>query len=348
MNKAIKLAFHSAVYEATKEMVISKLSDNFNPIISKEYDYYFAMESIYWSRANMLEFLHSDKEAIRIMLCGEAVYPDMNLFDYAWWNCDFYNVQDRIIRIPLMAIEKGYLFDSLQELDDSKLNLNPRDVLKEKTKFCNFIYGNARAHDMRDAIFYAISDYKKVDSLGMHLKNVEVEDTRNNIGWEKISVKLKAPYKFSIAAENAMFPGYTTEKIMTSMMANTIPIYWGDPYVDQYFNSASFINVSKFENLNELVNYIRQVDEDDDLYCEIMSQPWRTKEQIDKCNYDIEAANRAFCHIFELNKEKAKRRPRGCWPESIYASFFELNNIQAKNKRLVLAIEKFKKSFFSK
>ena len=46
-------------------------------------------------------------------------------------------------------------------------------------------------------------------------------------------LRMKKPYKFSIAFENAWYPGYTSEKIVTSMLAGTIPIYWGNPDISR-------------------------------------------------------------------------------------------------------------------
>ena len=90
---------------------------------------------------------------------------------------------------------------------------------------------------------------------------------------------MKKPYKFSIAFENAWYPGYTSEKIVTSMLAGTIPIYWGNPDISREFNSASFINCHDFPTLDDAAAYVQKVDEDDNLWCEIMSRPWKTPEQ---------------------------------------------------------------------
>ena len=37
----------------------------------------------------------------------------------------------------------------------------------------------------------------------------------------------------TIAFENSSFPGYTTEKIFEPMLEGSIPIYWGNPRVDE-------------------------------------------------------------------------------------------------------------------
>lgn len=322
-KKEIKIGFHSAFSEEGKRCWIDLLSQQFNPCIAEDYDYYIANEAIYWSHKNMQELIDSDRNAIRIFGCGEAVYTDLNIFDYGIWHCSNYVVEDRIIYDPLIRTEVGYVLDSIEDIDHSKDGWEIRDILRGKDAFCNFIYANPKSHVMRDTLFYEISKYKRVDSLGRHLKNVDILDTRDVVGWEKKSIELKRRYKFSIAAENAYFPGYTSEKIMTSMLANTIPIYWGNPYVAQEFNENAFINVNNYKDTNALLKKIKELDEDDEAYLEMMAQPWRTQEQIDKCQKDIDEFWKGLYHIFAQDKKEAARRPRGCWPDTIYSRFMQ-------------------------
>jgi hypothetical protein len=51
-------------------------------------------------------------------------------------------------------------------------------------------------------------------------------------------------YMFSIAMENARYPGNFTEKIMDCFATGTIPIYSGDPKIDRIFNPKGIINLS--------------------------------------------------------------------------------------------------------
>ena len=99
--------------------------------------------------------------------------------------------------------------------------------------FCSFLYSNEKARERID-FFHRLSEVGRVDSGGKVL---------NNIGY-RVEDKLKfyGKYKFSIAFENSQFPGYTTEKILHAFMANTVPIYWGNPLVGNDFNPDSFIN----------------------------------------------------------------------------------------------------------
>ena len=329
MKKKIRLGVHSAIGEESKEFWRQVLKDGYEVLfVDNNYDYYIANETIYWSHRRMQEFLESEEDAIRIFWCGEAIYPDLNLFDYAIWHCAGYSIDDRIIYDPLIRTEIGYMLNEIEEIDCTK-NINSigslKKILNSKTGFCNFIYANPKAHPMRDRLFAEISKYKRVDSLGRHLKNVEIDDSRDDVDWIKKSIELKGKYKFTIAAENACFPGYTSEKIMTSMMANSIPIYWGNPNIGDEFNEKSFINANRFNTIDELIARIVEVDNNDELYIEMLRQPWRTEMQISNCRKAVDAFFPALIGIFESDKQNAYRRPRGCWPDFIYSKFMQFD-----------------------
>ena len=87
-------------------------------------------------------------------------------------------------------------------------------------------------------------------------------------------------YKFSIAFENSSYPGYTTEKILHAMLANTVPIYWGNPQVAKDFNPNSFINCHDFKDLDSVVDYIKKVDQNDDLYRQYLAEPFFKNNEV--------------------------------------------------------------------
>ena len=114
--------------------------------------------------------------------------------------------------------------------------------------------------------FRKLSEYKKVDSGG------KVE---NNIGYRvKDRFEFVKQYKFTLAFENTSYPGYTTEKIVQPVKAGSIPIYWGNPLVYLEFNPKSFINVMNFKSPEQAIEYIAKVDNDTDLYRQILEEPF--------------------------------------------------------------------------
>ncbi len=253
---------------------------------------------------------------------GECIEPDLNVSDYAFVFDRIDNWKEvtqgygRLCRVPhKIRYNKCYILHKSEMLDDKHAHIE----LKRKKHFCNFIYSNGQAHYMRDTLFHNISAYKKVDSLGRHLRNTKIEDNTiiNIKDWRKQSIEIKKGYKFSIAAENATYSGYVSEKLLTSLEANTIPIYWGDPNVGIEFNEERFINAMNYRSMDELLERIREIDNDDDLYCAILAEKWKTEEQEkaerDEINYYYEFLN----YIFGSDKKDIMRKAEGYWPNRI-------------------------------
>ena len=100
--------------------------------------------------------------------------------------------------------------------------------------------------------FKKLCKYKKVESWGDVLNNmgkmtqpiVEINKDIKSKGETKehVATKFLEPYKFTIAFENSCTDGYTTEKLCEAMLANTIPIFYGNQLVGRDFNTKSFIN----------------------------------------------------------------------------------------------------------
>ncbi len=192
----------------------------------------------------------------RVFFTGENIRPDFNKCDWAF-TFD-YSDDSRNFRLPLYA-----LFADVEQLTLPKPPIS--QLLKEKTKFCNFIYSNPSCKK-RNEFFKKLSKYKKIDSAGRLYRNV-TERVKNKIAYVR-------QFKFTIAFENESYPGYTTEKILEPMLVHSIPIYWGNPLVYKDFNQKSFMNYHSFENDEALIEKIIEIDSNEDLYIEMLNQPF--------------------------------------------------------------------------
>ena len=192
-------------------------------------------------------------DCTRIFFTGENVRPNFNQCDYAF-SFD-YPVTDRNYRLPLYYLY-GY-FDQLR----NKAEKVPDPSMK---KFCNFVYSNRKARE-RIEFYEKLNRHKPVDSGGKAM---------NNIGG-RVGDKLEflRKYKFTITFENSSHPGYTTEKIMEALIADTIPIYWGNPLVARDFNPDCFINCHDFESFNQVIAHVAKVDKNDELYRKYIMAP---------------------------------------------------------------------------
>lgn len=203
-------------------------------------------------------------DCIRVLFQGENVRPNFKECDFAF---SFDHIPDnpRNYRLPLY-----YLYDDVNKLTSPK---DPEKIAASKTKFCAFVFSNKYC-SKRNNFFKKLSKYKKVDSGGAVFNNIggKVENKLNFI----------KDYKFTIAFENSSYPGYTTEKIFQPMLVNSIPIYWGNPLVYEDFNTKSFINFHDYKNEEELIEKIIEVDQNPDLYLEMLSQPYFPNNELNE------------------------------------------------------------------
>lgn len=287
-------------------------------------DFLFVSEHIFYKRKYLKLFKkYFSKNVVSIFFAGECIAPDMNIFDYAvCWERDMH-LGDRIIRIsPTEVFFKNFVLLERKYIDtDDSLEL-----IKNKNKFCNFIYSNPDAHPMRDMIFRKVSEYKRVDSLGKHLNNVGIAGTGFTNHHKDVTL-LKDDYKFSIASENAMYDGYTSEKLLTSLQAHTVPIYWGNPSISEDFNEKAFLNVSDFESFETLLEEIKSIDESDEKWCQIVSQPWQTEQQRAESHKRMERYIAFFRNVFNQKPEDARRIPKGYHPNRYRKWFFESHSM---------------------
>ena len=195
---------------------------------------------------------HCRRACRKVCTIGENFRPDLNVFDY----CLSFDHLDhpRHYRFPLAMsgnLERPHDWDAQQ-------------LLAQKTRFCNFVFSNPSCR-RRNEFFHKLSRYKRVDSGGRCL---------NNMG-SRVSNKreFQSQYKFSIAFENSSYPGYITEKILDAFLAGTVPIYWGNPLAQRDFNPRSFLNAHDYDSDEALIERVIELDQNDDLYLEYLSQP---------------------------------------------------------------------------
>ena len=200
---------------------------------------------------------NNGEEFVKVFFTGERMVPNLEIYDFSF---SFEHMEDhRNFRFPL------YLWH--HEKYHSLVNREKKNWAKEKNKFCNFLYGNNDRRfpgvNIRIDFFNRLQKYKGVDSGG---------GTLNNIGFrvdEKIGF-LK-DYKFTIAFENDIQPGYTTEKLLDPFLSGSLPIYMGNPIVGLDFNKDSFICANDYPDLDSVIRRVVEIDNHDELYNHMMN-----------------------------------------------------------------------------
>lgn len=158
------------------------------------------------------------------------------------------------------------------------LNINNSDSLSNhKPKFCCFIVSNPEGWQ-RNEMFKLLSEYKKVDSLGRFMKNVDIIIPDRVLEQDEY-FNLISQYKFMINFENYSYVYYNTEKIFNTFQAGTIPIYWGDPLIHKLYNKDCFINVEYSNNKEQQLEYLQnaveqiiELDKNDKKYIEMFNK----------------------------------------------------------------------------
>ncbi|MDE6692811.1 MAG: glycosyltransferase [Muribaculaceae bacterium] len=191
------------------------------------------------------------RDAVRVYVTQENDVPNFNICDYG---VSFHNISfgDRSFRLPNYC----YHNEAFASLRDGKKMECERPTRRD---FCSVVISNDLfAAPERFVYWDRISKYKTVASGGK---------IGNNVGGPVADkFEFLARHKFNLAFENSVVDGYTTEKITDAFYAGTVPIYWGNRQVGRDFNPDAFISINDFPSIDAAIDYIRQVDEDDELY----------------------------------------------------------------------------------
>lgn len=88
------------------------------------------------------------------------------------------------------------------------------------------------------------------------IKKLEGSDGSNEL------IEMYKKCDFVFAMENCIEEGYISEKLGNAFYSGAIPIYWGASIVKEFFNSDSYINVSDFDSLEEVADYISNLSDE--------------------------------------------------------------------------------------
>lgn len=156
----------------------------------------------------------------------------------------------------------------------------PRQM-QAKPHFCCFVVSNRHSSVRRD-FFARLCKYKTVHSFGQCENNtgqlappipqVDGYDVRRT---PNPYMSLLDNFKFMICFENAQAPYYLTEKLQNAWLGGTVPIYWGASKALEWLNPKSFLYLedASEECMNALIKKIKYLDQNDEAYAAIFSEP---------------------------------------------------------------------------
>lgn len=209
---------------------------------------------------------HKDYEGCKKLFLETEPYPLDLWADYDYGMGYHYYDNPKYLHINLMKPRVG---------------LENRDKFKDKSlakrKFCNFVYSNENRGEgalFRKHFCMELDQYKHVDCPGKVLNNMKnMIGDRNAQSWCEDKIEFIRKYKFTIAFENHMIDGYTTEKLWHSFMAGSIPIYWGNPRISEEIEKDAFINCNDYDNdFEAVINRVKEIDNDDEYYMYMLTK----------------------------------------------------------------------------
>lgn len=298
-----------------KQHFFKILKKNYNIEFSDNPDYVIC--SVFGPRYEYCKY-----DCVRIMYVGENYIPDFNLVDYGISNYPLV-FQDRAFYFPFCIDEFGHC----QSLEIKDRNY-PDTILNEKPYFANFIAGHESEGGIRGNFFKKLCEYKRVESCGSYLNNMPDGQTVQWINDSKRQFQSKC--KFTLCFESTKHEGFVTEKIVDAFYADTIPIYYGSDNVKDIFNEKAFINCADYSDYESVLNKIKELDEDDKKYLEMLRQPIFNNPSFpsDKLSELEEYVK----HIFDQPLEKAGRRSK------VYSAkaFDDYNKVSRTSKRIFI------------
>jgi hypothetical protein len=207
-------------------------------------------------------------KCVRIFYSRENERPDFFVCDWAITS----DILNRRNHYNFPVFGSRYRFPEL-------FNENKESLFENwlnRKEFCSFVVSNSKSKKRID-FFHKLnnSGYKQVNSGGRLLNNTggPVED-------KQIFLQ---QHRFNIAFENSAYKGYTTEKIYDAFIAGCIPIYWGDPKIERYFNTKRFINYDDFKAEDDLIEYLVYLDQNPGEAKKYLEEPVYTEDKLPAC-----------------------------------------------------------------
>ena len=240
-------------FEKTDNWLWHVLSQRFDLVISDRADLlvYSCYGDQHRAHSGVKVFLSHENRGWGFSQCDWAITSD-------------YSRSSRHLRVPLWATM----------VPSARGRRESGNRLLTDRGFATIVMSNGNSQT-RERMHDLLNSHAEVASGGRHRNNVggPVADKHAFLGL----------YKFSIAFENSSYPGYTTEKLLHALQADTVPIYWGDPLVGCDFNTKRFVNCHDFADEAAVLQRIIELDQDDDQYLAMLAEPWFRDNVLPEC-----------------------------------------------------------------
>jgi len=166
----------------------------------------------------------------------------------------------------------------------------PRIQHKEFDREISFVVSNP-ANFIRNSFYDNLKSDPQIQifSYGrFKTNNLELQRVSQGKYWRDAKYEFfsNIKHKFNICFEHSSYPYYCTEKLMDSFLTGSLPIYWGDPKINEDWNKDAFINVMKM-SLDDVHKLIINSKTNEELFNKIYNEPIFTDEQRERHQKNI-------------------------------------------------------------
>lgn len=237
-------------------VITDALSEYFSLIITNNDDYQVVIDGVFGNA------LITNSDAFKIFITEEAKPARIQRYDLS-------------LGFDYLKDTNYFRHPSCYHYYKDPSNLHRQETCDpNKEFFACFLVKNGKRGDgayKRTEFFHELSKYKPVTSGGPHLNNIGRIIPKNE------TLLFLSSCKFTIAFENNLqYEGYMTEKLFQAYLAGSIPLYSGHSKAQEEVNKEAFISRQNFNTNQEMIEYIKQLDQDDKKYCEMWNQPITT------------------------------------------------------------------------
>ena len=121
--------------------------------------------------------------------------------------------------------------------------------------------------EWRNKYIRELMKYIHINSYGGCFHNVARPPSRSGNRWTETYADITKKHRMVVTFENTIEKDYITEKIGLAYKSGVIPVYWGPSEIYKWApGNHSFIDPQKFKGPKELAEYLKRVDEDDNLF----------------------------------------------------------------------------------
>ena len=282
-----------------------------------------------------------DKNAIKVLFITEPISPDFILFDYCI-GFEPLSFGDRYCYYPDFIYSPG--------TDIKTISFNEaKSILDQKIFFCDFIYSHDGFSVSRKKYFDLLNSYKRVESAGTYLNNqLGGKTVGYSVNGDTTKYSFQSLCKFSLCIQSIDKDWFINEKIMHVVKSNSIPIFWGTDKIREIVNPSRVVYINDYDNDEDLLNRIKEIDSNNDMFCKIISTPFFKKNHFqnktidDACKffYKICVSRKKYTLDFSKELEIKKRL-------IAHKSAYEKNQ-RRKNSFLYKFASKLKRLFTNK